>query len=156
MLDATGTIVAPGLINAHYHSGENFNPGLYENLPLDLWFVHSHQVTRDAPPSAEAIYARTMLGAVLMLRSGATACVDFLYEAPEITLGDARAGGPAYRDVGMRATVLLGVADMPFAASLPLDDPDGGRRARGPARRRASGSWSWRAPRSTAGTSRRA
>src|SRR5918994_7366992 len=58
-LDATGTIVAPGLINAHYHSGENFNPGLYENLPLDLWFVRSHQVTRDEPPSAEAIYTRT-------------------------------------------------------------------------------------------------
>src|SRR5829696_1023978 len=84
-LDATGTVVAPGLINAHYHSGENFNPGLYENLPLDLWFVRSHQVTRDEPPSAEAIYTRTMLGAVLMLRSGATACVDFLYEAPEMT-----------------------------------------------------------------------
>jgi cytosine/adenosine deaminase-related metal-dependent hydrolase len=40
VLDARGTIVAPGLVNAHYHSGENFNPGLYENLPLDVWFVH--------------------------------------------------------------------------------------------------------------------
>lgn len=42
VLDASGCIVAPGLVNAHMHSGENFNPGLYENLPLDLWFVHSH------------------------------------------------------------------------------------------------------------------
>lgn len=122
-LDAGGTIVAPGLINAHYHSGENFNPGLYENLPLDLWFVRSHQVTRDAPPSPDAIYTRTMLGAVLMLRSGATACVDFLYEAPEITLETLEPVVRAYRDAGIRATVLLGVADMPFAASLPLDDP---------------------------------
>jgi cytosine/adenosine deaminase-related metal-dependent hydrolase len=122
-LDATGTIVAPGLINAHYHSGENFNPGLYENLPLDLWFVRSHQVTRDEPPSAEAIYTRTMLGAVLMLRCGATACVDFLYEAPEITLETLEPVVRAYRDAGIRATVLLGVADMPFVASLPLDDP---------------------------------
>jgi 5-methylthioadenosine/S-adenosylhomocysteine deaminase len=122
-LDAGGTIVAPGLINAHYHSGENFNPGLYENLPLDLWFVRSHQVTRDEPPSAEAIYTRTMLGAVLMLRSGATACVDFLYEAPEITLETLEPVVRAYRDAGIRATVLLGVADMPFVASLPLDDP---------------------------------
>ncbi|MFL5903390.1 MAG: hypothetical protein ACJ76Q_06180, partial [Solirubrobacteraceae bacterium] len=62
-LDASGMLVAPGLINAHYHSGENFNPGLYENLPLDLWFVHSHQVTRAEPLSAEAIYVRTALGA---------------------------------------------------------------------------------------------
>ena len=65
VLDATGMVVLPGLINAHYHSGENFNPGLYENLPLDLWFVHSHQVTRAEPLSAEGIYARTALGATL-------------------------------------------------------------------------------------------
>ena len=49
VLDATGMVVVPGLVNAHYHSGENFNPGLYENLPLDLWFVQSHQVTRAEP-----------------------------------------------------------------------------------------------------------
>lgn len=122
-LDAQGMLIAPGLINAHYHSGENFNPGLYENLPLDLWFVRSHQVTRDEPPSPEAIYTRTMLGAVLMLRSGATACVDFLYEAPEITLETLEPVVRAYRDVGLRATILLGVADMPYAASLPLEDP---------------------------------
>jgi guanine deaminase len=65
-----------------------------------------------------------MLGAVLMLRSGATSCVDFLYEAPEITLETLEPVVRAYRDVGMRATVLLGVADKPFATSLPLEDPD--------------------------------
>lgn len=133
VLDATGMIVVPGLINAHYHSGENFNPGLYENLPLDLWFVHSHQVTREAPPSPEAIYVRTMLGAALMLRSGATACVDFLYEAPEITLETLEPVVRAYRDVGMRATILLGVADKPFAASLPLEDRDSAAAREAPA-----------------------
>ena len=34
VIDAGGDYVVPGLINAHYHSNENFNPGLYENLPL--------------------------------------------------------------------------------------------------------------------------
>jgi 5-methylthioadenosine/S-adenosylhomocysteine deaminase len=120
LLDAEGMLVFPGLINAHMHSGENFNPGLYENLPLDLWFVHSHQVTRVEPLSPDGIYARTMLGAVLMLRSGTTACVDFLFEAPEITLDTLEPVVQAYRDVGMRATILLGVADKPFAESLPL------------------------------------
>jgi 5-methylthioadenosine/S-adenosylhomocysteine deaminase len=124
-VDARGMIVAPGLINAHMHSGENFNPGLYENLPLDLWFVRSHQVTRTEPPSRDAIYARTLLGAMLMLRSGTTAAVDFLYEAPEITLDTLEPVVQAYRDAGLRATILLGVADLPFAASLPLGDADG-------------------------------
>jgi cytosine/adenosine deaminase-related metal-dependent hydrolase len=119
-LDAAGMVVFPGLINAHMHSGENFNPGLYENLPLDLWFVHSHQVTRVDPLSPDAIYARTMLGAVLMLRGGTTSCVDFLFEAPEITLDTLEPVVQAYHDIGMRATILLGVADKPFAESLPL------------------------------------
>jgi 5-methylthioadenosine/S-adenosylhomocysteine deaminase len=121
-LDAAGMIVCPGLVNAHMHSGENFNPGLYENLPLDLWFVHSHQVTRTEPLSADGIYARTLLGAVLMLQSGTTSAVDFLFEAPEITLDTLEPVVRAYRDAGLRATILLGVADKPFAASLPLED----------------------------------
>jgi cytosine/adenosine deaminase-related metal-dependent hydrolase len=121
VVDARGMIVAPGLVNAHMHSGENFNPGLYENLPLDLWFVRSHQVTRTHPPSREAIYVRTLLGAALMLRSGTTTAVDFLYEAPEITLETLEPVVQAYRDAGLRATILLGVADLPFAQSLPLD-----------------------------------
>jgi 5-methylthioadenosine/S-adenosylhomocysteine deaminase len=121
VLDAAGMLVLPGLINAHMHSGENFNPGLYENLPLDVWFVRSHQVTRSEPPSDEAIYTRTLLGAALMLRAGTTTAVDFLYEAPAITLETLEPVVQAYRDAGLRATILLGVADLPFAESLPLD-----------------------------------
>lgn len=120
-IDATGMLVMPGLINSHMHSGENFNPGLYENLPLDVWFVRSHQVTRSEPPAPEAIYTRTLLGAVLMLRSGTTTAVDFLYEAPAITLETLEPVVQAYRDAGLRATILLGLADLPFAESLPLD-----------------------------------
>jgi 5-methylthioadenosine/S-adenosylhomocysteine deaminase len=123
-IDATGRYVTAGLINSHYHSGENFNPGLYENLPLDLWFVHSHQVTRTEPPSPDVIYARTMLGAMLMLRSGTTSCVDFLYEAPEINLETLEPVVQAYRDAGMRATILMGVADRSFADSLPLNEEE--------------------------------
>ena len=121
VLDASGAIVAPGLVNAHMHSGENFNPGRYENLPLDLWFVHSHQVTRTEPPPREEIYVRTMVGALLMLRSGTTCAVDFVYEAPEITVDTLEPVVQAYRDSGLRATVLLGVADKPFLDSLPLE-----------------------------------
>jgi 5-methylthioadenosine/S-adenosylhomocysteine deaminase len=124
VLDAAGTIVSPGLINSHYHSGENFNPGLYENLPLDIWFVHSHQVTRTEAMSADAIYTRTLLGAVQMLRSGTTAVVDFLFEAPEITIDTLEPVVRAYRDVGMRATILLGVSDKPFLDSLPVRDDE--------------------------------
>lgn len=124
VLDASATVIAPGFVNAHYHSNENFNPGLYEGLPLDLWFVRSHQVTRTEPPSREAIYTRTMLGAVQLLLSGVTAVVDFVFEAPEITVETLEPIIQAYRDVGLRATVLLGVADRHYLASLDLDPAD--------------------------------
>ncbi len=123
-IDAAGEYVVPGLINSHYHSAENFNPGLYENLPLDIWFAHSHQVTRQQPPDPETIYARTMLGAMQMLRGGTTSVVDFVFEAPEISLQTLEPVVEAYRDAGMRATILLGVADRTFADSLPLSDEE--------------------------------
>jgi cytosine/adenosine deaminase-related metal-dependent hydrolase len=78
-------------------------------------------VTRSEPPTSEAIYTRTLLGAALMLSSGTTTAVDFLYEAPAITLETLEPVVQAYRDAGLRATILLGVADLPFAESLPLD-----------------------------------
>jgi cytosine/adenosine deaminase-related metal-dependent hydrolase len=122
--DAAETVIAPGFVNAHYHSNENFNAGLYEGLPLDVWFVRSHQVTRTEPPSPEAIYTRTMLGAVQLLLGGTTAVVDFVFEAPEITVQTLEPIVQAYRDVGLRATVLLGVADLHYLSSLDLDPAD--------------------------------
>lgn len=121
VLPAAGSIVVPGLVNAHTHSGENYNPGRYENLPLDLWFVHSHQVTRTEPPPAEEIYVRTLLGALVMLQSGTTCVVDFIYEAPEITIETLEPVVRAYVDAGLRATVVLGISDRPFLDSLPLE-----------------------------------
>ncbi len=59
--------------------------------------------------------------------------MDFLYEAPAITLDTLEPVVQAYRDAGLRATILLGVADLPFAQSLPLDATGGGGRARGAA-----------------------
>ena len=84
-------------------------------------------MTRTEPPSPDVIYARTMLGAMLMLRSGTTSCVDFLYEAPEITLETLEPVVQAYRDAGMRATILMGVADRSFADSLPLNEDEARR-----------------------------
>jgi 5-methylthioadenosine/S-adenosylhomocysteine deaminase len=123
ILDATGSIVVPGLVNAHVHSGENYNPGRFENLPLDLWFVHSHEVTRTTPRPPEEIYVRTLLGALLMLQSGTTCVADFVYEAPELTVETLEPVIRAYLDAGLRATVVLGISDLPFLDSLPLE-PD--------------------------------
>jgi cytosine/adenosine deaminase-related metal-dependent hydrolase len=122
VLDASGCAIVPGFVNAHAHSGENLNPGLFENLPLDLWFVHSHQVTKTDAPSQEEIYLRTLLGAAQMLRTGTTTVGDFLYEAPKITPETLEPVVRAYRDIGLRLTLILGLADLPYLESLPWPD----------------------------------
>lgn len=118
-LSASNCIVVPGFVNAHMHSGENFNPGLYENVPLDLWFLHSHQVLRERTPDRDEIYIRTLLGAVRMLHAGTTAVGDFLFEAPTITPASVEPVLAAYRDVGLRVVLILGVSDRPYLQSLP-------------------------------------
>ncbi len=118
-LSATGCVVMPGFVNAHMHSGENFNPGLYENLPLDLWYLHSHQVLRERPPDRDEIYLRTLLGAIRMLRAGTTTVGDFLFEAPAISPATVEPVLAAYRDAGLRVSLILGVSDKPYLQSLP-------------------------------------
>ena len=119
ILDANGCVILPGFVNAHYHSGESFNPGLYENLPLDLWYLRSHEVLRETVPEPEEIYQRTLLGAVLMLRAGTVAVGDFLFEAPRITVESVEPVMRAYRDCGLRVVLLLGVSDLPYLETLP-------------------------------------
>ena len=38
-IDASDSVVMPGLINAHLHSNEGFEQGAYDNLPLEPWLL---------------------------------------------------------------------------------------------------------------------
>ena len=41
LIDATGRLVVPGLINAHYHSHDTLCRGLFEELPLEMWLLYT-------------------------------------------------------------------------------------------------------------------
>ncbi len=47
-IDASGLLIAPGLVNGHFHSHEHFHQGRYDNLPLELWMHYVHPPV--APP----------------------------------------------------------------------------------------------------------
>ena len=98
----------PGAVNAHVHSNENWFRGLWDNLPLEPWMLFSYPVLAAPPQSPREIYVRTLLGGIEMLRSGATSCVDFLYELQGFTEESLEAVVSAYRDLGLRALIGLG------------------------------------------------
>lgn len=119
-VDARDRLVAPGLVNTHCHSNENYFKGCFDNMPLEIWMLFSYPVLAAPRQSAREIYVRTMLGCIEMLKSGCTAVVDFLYEMPETTADTAAAVMQAYLDSGMRVLLILGYADKVYYETVPL------------------------------------
>ena len=117
VVDCSRFAVVPGMVNAHAHSNENWFRGLWDNLPLEPWMLFSYPVLAAPPQSAEEIYIRTLLGGIEMLRSGATCVVDFLYDTEEAIEPVVR----AYRDLGLRALVAIGMSDRAYHETVVLD-----------------------------------
>jgi 5-methylthioadenosine/S-adenosylhomocysteine deaminase len=82
VLDATGKLVIPGFVNAHYHSHDVMAKGLFEELPFDLWMMHSNPKSFGRR-SHEEIRVRTLIGAAESLRNGITTIQDFLTIEPQ-------------------------------------------------------------------------
>ncbi len=120
ILDARDRLIAPGLVNTHCHSNENYFKGCFDNLPLELWLLFSYPVLSAPRQSAREIYVRTMLGCIEMLRSGCTTVVDFLYEMPETTPESVTAVLQAYRDSGMRVLLIVGYSDKVYYETTPM------------------------------------
>ena len=41
VIEARGKLVIPGFVNAHYHSYDVLAKGLLEDMPFDVWALHS-------------------------------------------------------------------------------------------------------------------
>jgi 5-methylthioadenosine/S-adenosylhomocysteine deaminase len=106
------------MINAHAHSNENWFRGQWDNLPLEPWMLFSYPVLAGPTQSADEVYVRTLLGGIEMLRSGATCVVDFLYD----TGAELDAVVRAYRDLGLRAVIAIGMSDRAYHETVVLDE----------------------------------
>lgn len=120
VLDARGRLIAPGLINTHCHSNENYFKGLFDNLPLELWLLFSYPLLAAPRQTPREIYVRTMLGCIEMLKSGCTTVVDFIYEFPEQTSETVAAVMQAYLDSGMRVLLVVSAADKIYYETTPI------------------------------------
>jgi 5-methylthioadenosine/S-adenosylhomocysteine deaminase len=105
VLDASGCLIMPGLINLHTHAAMTCFRGLADDLPLQEW-LHEHIFPAEASHiTEESVYWATLLAAVEMIKSGTTTfCDGYFYED-----GAARAVATS----GIRAIVGQGVVDFP-------------------------------------------
>ncbi|HEX7301032.1 MAG TPA: amidohydrolase [Solirubrobacteraceae bacterium] len=120
-IDCSRAAVVPGMVNAHNHSNENWLRGRFDNLPLEPWMLFSYPALGAPHQSAREIYVRTLLGGLEMVRSGATSVVDFVYEVAGFTEESLEAIVAAYRDLGLRALVVIAMADLAYHETVVLD-----------------------------------
>ena len=95
VVDSTGMILMPGLVNAHYHSYGTLLKGTENSLPLEPWALYT--VAYGRALGAEAIRLAVLLGAAEMIRNGVTACLDHF---PHVRWADAAL--TAHEASGMR------------------------------------------------------
>lgn len=116
VVDATGCVVLPGLVNAHQHLYQNltrcYAAGAHvDNLTDWFWTYFTAWSRLDA----ESVAVSTTVGLAELALSGCTTSADHLYLHPEPELIDAQI--QAARDVGVRFH--------PVRGSMTLGETDG-------------------------------
>ncbi len=119
IIEASGMLAMPGLINAHLHSPANFMRGTLEGLPLELFMLYEVPPLSREPPGGRQAYVRTMLGAMEMLKLGVTAVMDDAFHVPKPTPEAIDGIMQAYADSGIRATVTLDQPNVPELSKYP-------------------------------------
>lgn len=107
VMDASGMLAVPGLINAHVHSPGNLMRGMLDGLPLEIFMLYEVPPLAAGVPVARLNYVRTMLGAIEMLKLGITAVMDDAFHVPVATAEGVDAIAQAYLDSGMRARLAI-------------------------------------------------
>ncbi|HEY0569282.1 MAG TPA: amidohydrolase family protein, partial [Xanthobacteraceae bacterium] len=100
VIEASDKLVIPGFVNAHYHSHDVLAKGLFEEMPFDVWTIHSNPVNYGRRSLAE-VRLRTLIGAAEALRNGITTVQDMLTVVPREE-GYIDAVLSAYREIGIR------------------------------------------------------
>jgi len=111
IIDASGKIAMPGLINAHTHVGMTILRGYGEGLPLHRWLeekiwpIEAKQTAEDAGIAASLAFCE-------MIRSGTTAFAEMcLHDTKEIFI--------AAKNAGMRGIIARGLMDFNHTEWVP-------------------------------------
>ncbi|HOG06916.1 MAG TPA: amidohydrolase [Syntrophales bacterium] len=105
-LDASGTIILPGLVNTHTHLPMTLFRGLADDLPLMDWLNHHIFPAEARHIHPDTVYAGSLLALAEMILSGTTTfCDGYFYEEHV---------AQAALDTRMRGIVAEGFLDPPL------------------------------------------
>ncbi|MFO1151938.1 MAG: amidohydrolase family protein [Alsobacter sp.] len=116
VVDASGRLVAPGLVNAHWHSPMQLSHGTSDMTNHKVFMWENQVDTANRTP--QEIYASAMAGCLQMLKTGTTSVIDHFPEQG-FTVDDVGVVVKAFEDCGMRAVVALRIFDEPYNDILP-------------------------------------
>jgi 5-methylthioadenosine/S-adenosylhomocysteine deaminase len=118
-VDATDSIVMPGLVNAHAHSPSNLVKGTWSRLPLEIWRQYLRAAWREY--SDEAIYVSAQLGIAEMIRTGTTSVMDHFFTGSKTAHMGALHAVEAMHDAGMRGGLALTLSDREYGQTVGVD-----------------------------------
>lgn len=116
IIDATGKLVLPGMVNAHLHSPASLSAGTVDDVshPVFMWLNQADTANR----TPHEIYVSALVACTQMLLSGTTAVIDHFPEQ-NFAEDDVAAVVRAYEDSGMRAVVALRIWDGEYDDIFP-------------------------------------
>jgi len=106
VIDASGMVVLPGLVNTHHHFYQTLTravPGSQDEELFD-WLVRLYPIWGEL--TDDAVYVSTLTAAAEMILSGCTTSSDHLYLYPNNSTLDAQVR--AAQDIGLRFHVTRG------------------------------------------------
>lgn len=119
VLDATGKVMYPGLINTHHHLYQYFSRNLpqVQNMELFDWLKTLYEIWKHLDD--EVIFNSSLCGMGELLKSGCTTCLDHHYVFPH-------AHADTLIDTQFRAAKTLGIRMHATRGSMDLSVKDGG------------------------------
>ncbi|MCS3923030.1 amidohydrolase family protein [Methanosalsum natronophilum] len=103
VIDASGCVVMPGLVNTHTHAAMTLLRGYADDLSLKSW-LENNMWPVEAQMSSDDIYTGTLLACAEMIKSGTTSFADMYFEPDSIA--------KAVEKSGMRASISYGMIEL--------------------------------------------
>ena len=108
VLDASGKLIMPGLINAHTHAYMTIHRNYADDLAFFDWLDRVQRV--EDGMTEEDVYWTSLLAIIEMIKSGTTCFVDMTIKSAKEPSGPLSACAGAVKASGFRAVISRGLA----------------------------------------------